>query len=181
MLKKYHFPVMEECILIRRHLILLFIKTYNYLFSIIWGLTIFSILIIYNEYFNVNELLKIILFIVWFLMIHIWFFAFLSQYIKYKWNMIIIINDQIILLKYWLLLEDDIEIIDAYRIMKFDWFVHWLLPNIIWYWQLVIEQQKEQPRTLSYIPLPYKVLWILKEQRAHIQRTKDNKKIIKTN
>lgn len=89
--------------------------------------------------------------------------------------------DQIILITCGLIMKDDIEVIDAYRVMKFDTFSHWLFSNMIWYGQLVIEQQKEEARVLNFVPAPFKLLWVLKQQREFIlaKRLKETENEIK--
>ena len=90
----------------------------------------------------------------------------------------IIQDDHVAIIKASLILKDDIEIIDSYRVMKIDAFCRWFFSNILWYWNLVIEQQKDDVRTFHFIPDPYKVLELLREQKQNVLDERKKKYIV---
>jgi hypothetical protein len=72
-----------------------------------------------------------------------------------------------------LILQDDVEVIDAYRIVKVDSYARGFFPNLFEYWDIIIEQQKNEVRTLHFIPNPYKFLEIMKQQRQNLLKEKE--------
>ena len=76
-------------------------------------------------------------------------------------------------------MKDDIESIDAYRIMKIDAFSHWFWSNVIGYGDLIIEQQKDEVRTFHFIPKPYKIFWIIRDHKKKVFE-KMNSKVVYT-
>ena len=65
---------------------------------------------------------RVILFLFVFLTLNYAFISFILYLIYYSYNLIVIFKDQIVLIKCSLLLRDDLEIVDAYRIVKVDGF-----------------------------------------------------------
>lgn len=109
------------------------------------------------------------------LLIHYAFFSLIFWFIRYFYNVIIIYHNQIVLIKCSLLFKDDIELIDAYRVMKIDSFQRWFWANIIWFWDITLEQQKNDVRTFHFLPDPYRILSILRIQRETLKRNNLNK------
>ena len=54
--------------------------------------------------------------------------------------------------------------------MKIDVEVHGLLSNLLGYGHLIMEQQKNEVRTIHFIPQPYKVWQILRENTTYINQ-----------
>ena len=75
-------------------------------------------------------------------------------------------------------MRDDIEVIDSYRIVKVDGFSRGFFANVLWYWNLVIEQQRNDVRLFHFVPLPYKILLIIKQQREEVLADRKRKYII---
>ena len=73
-------------------------------------------------------------------------------------NLIIICADQVIIIKSSLLLEDRVESLDAFKIMKLDAIASGYLANIFWYGNLIIEQQNDDLRKFHFMPHPYKIV-----------------------
>lgn len=170
---KYHYPEMNNCVLVKRHIILLIYKSIPFvLMMLLWLLWMWYII-----YQPVMDNIYYVLLIFSTSLFYMWFLAFILRYIKYKWSLIIIHKDQIILISYWLVLKEDIEIIDAFRVVKFDAFSHWIWSNMIWYWKLKIEQQREEARIVNFIPAPFKMLKFLKMQKDYILEQKKLSKI----
>ncbi len=89
-------------------------------------------------------------------------------YIKYYNNLIIFYKQQIIVIKSSLLWTDNVEIVDLHKITKLDTFCNWIMPNLLWYWILVLEQQRDEVREFWYVPNPHKAISFLNEEREKI-------------
>jgi hypothetical protein len=59
---------------------------------------------------------------------------------------------------------------DLSKVMKIDVECHGLFANIFGYGHLVMEQQKDEVRTIHFIPKPYKVWQILRENTTYINQ-----------
>nr|MDD3720365.1 hypothetical protein [Candidatus Gracilibacteria bacterium] len=102
--------------------------------------------------------------------------------IEYNNNIIIVYRDHIYIIRSSLILIDDIEVLDPYRIMRMDVVCHGLISNLLDYGNLIIEQQqdetKEGIRTFHFVPNPYKLLSIIKEQRRRVVDDRRKKYIV---
>lgn len=93
-------------------------------------------------------------------------YAFIKLILYYIWfynNLLIFHEDKIIVIKSTLLDTDNVEIIDLHKITKIDAFSDGILANILWYWTLVIEQQRDKVREFWYVPKPHKAIWLLND------------------
>lgn len=99
------------------------------------------------------------------------FVKMILNLIEYNNNLLIFVRNKVILTKWTLFLVDDVEIIDIKKIMKVDVECRWFFANFIWWWHLVIEQQKNDVRIIHFMPKPYKVLKLLEEKRDKVYRT----------
>lgn len=124
------------------------------------------------------QYLNVIFFIFVFGTLNYAFISLILSCIYYYFDLIVIYKDQIVMIKCSLILRDDIEIVDAYRIMKVDGYSRWLWANIFWYWNLIIEQQKDDVRVFHFIPKPYKLLLIIKKQRDAVLADRRKKYLI---
>jgi len=124
------------------------------------------------------EYLNIIFFLFIFGTLNYAFISLISSVIYYYYDLIVVYQDQIVMIKCSLILQDDIEIVDAYRIVKVDWYSRGIFANILWYWNLIIEQQKDDVRIFHFVPKPYKILLILKKQRDAVLEERKKKYII---
>lgn len=129
---------------------------------------LYAITFMFKSESDIYTLFISIDFFIIFCLVHYAFFILTSLLIKYFNNVIIISANSLVSIKCSLLLKDDIEIIDCYRITKVDAFTHWFLPNILGYGELVIEQQQQDVKKFHYIPKPYKILEIIKKQRENL-------------
>lgn len=118
--------------------------------------------------------------LVWYLILPLSFiilnYAFIKLILYYIWyfnNLLIFHEDKIIVIKSTLLDTDNVEIIDLNKITKMDAFSNWVIPNILGYGTLVIEQQREKVREFWYIPKPYKACNYLHE--AKVKNAEKNK------
>lgn len=122
--------------------------------------------------------MKFIFFVFVFWTLNYAFLSLILSIIEYYFDLMIVYKDQIVSIKCSLLFRDDIEIIDAYRIMKVDGYSRWLLQNILWFWNLVIEQQKEDSKIFHFMPKPYRILMIIQKQRDSLLAERKKKYII---
>lgn len=127
-----------------------------------------------------QEILNYVFFPLIFLLINYSFIKLILSYIRFYNDLLIISDWQIIVIKASLLFVDDIEFIDISKVTKIDTYTRWILANIIWYWNLVIEQQRDQVREFHYIPEARKALHIIKSEKEIIlkKQWKDKSKLI---
>lgn len=122
--------------------------------------------------------LNVIFFLFVFWTLNYAFISLILSFIYYYFDLIVIYKDQIVMIKCSLILRDDIEIVDAYRVMKVDWYSRGFFANIFWYGNLIIEQQKDDVRIFHFVPKPYKILLIIKKQRDAVLEERKKKYII---
>ena len=120
-----------------------------------------------------HDLVHILIFPFIFIVINYAFIKLILGYIKFYNNLLIINEWQLIVIKSSLFFKDDIEFIDINKITKLDTYCRWLIPNVLWYWNLVVEQQRDEPRIFHFVPDLFKALQILKEEK---QKTIEERK-----
>jgi len=120
-----------------------------------------------------DDIVMYLLFPLVFVLLNYAFIKLILSYIKYYNNLIIFHKNQIIVIKSTLIEVDNVEIIDMHKITKLDTYCKWIIPNVIWYWTLVIEQQRDKVREFWYIPKPYKAISHLKEANTIMQNKKE--------
>jgi len=168
-----------DCTIIKKHFILLLFSILKFIFFLFLSFIIYKIyILLWDKLIWDNFYIKYILFFFIFVLLNYSFLKFILDIIEYNNNLIIIQKDHIIILKASLILQDDIEIIDSYRVMKVDAFCHWILSNLLWYWNLVIEQQKDDVRVFHFIPTPFKILKTLREQKELVLLERKKKYIV---
>ena len=152
-------------IIIRRNLLLLIVKIIKSLFFISILLVIYWLSNKFYDSLSSIEWLKYFSFIVVFSLLNYAFLNLISSIIEYYNDLIILHNNQIIILKSSLILKDDMEILDTENIIKIDWYKRWLLQNLLWYWDIIVEQQKNDVRVFHFIWKPHAVLQLFKAQK----------------
>lgn len=168
----------KDYTIVRRHFITIFAKLVKASFFLLIWLAIYYVSLRFEEnlWTEITHYvaLPIILALITYAFIKI-IFAFWENYNE----MLIIHNDQIIIIKASLILMDDIEVIDAYRLMKIDSFAEWFWANLLGYWNIVLEQQKDNVRIFHFVAKPYKILAILKDQRSKVLDDRRKKYLMK--
>lgn len=157
--------------IIKRHFIILLIIFVRFIF-VIWVATALYVIVALNKAEMSPDLIHFLAFPVIFLLINYAFVKLAFSLIEYNNNLIIYIRNKVILLKSTILLVDDVEIIDMKKIMKVDVECRGILANVIGYWDLVIEQQKNDVRMLHFVPFPYKALKMLEDTRDLVHQKK---------
>lgn len=120
-----------------------------------------------------HDFVHFLVFPIVFVLVNYAFIKLILSYIKYYNNLLIIHNWQLIVIQSSLFFKDNIEFIDINKITKLDTYCNWFIPNALWYWNLVVEQQRDEPRLFHYVPNLYKALQILKEEK---QKTIEERK-----
>lgn len=159
-------------IIIRKHMIALILKILKSVFFALLALLLYYYSFKYIDVLKGTDWLNIISFLIIFALIHYSFITFILYIIYYYNDLVIMDKDQIIILKSSLLLIDDMEIIDIYKIVKMDSFSRWFFWNVLWYWTIVIEQQKNDVRIFHYISDPHRMLDIFKKQKEEFKTKK---------
>lgn len=174
----------DNNIVIKRHIIIMFYPIAKFIFSLILIFFLYFISVYFlpnNEDNYLWNSIKTIDFLFILILLNYSFFSLISAIISYYNNIIVIGKDNIILIKCSLFLQNDIEVIDSYRIVKVDSFSHGILANAFWYGEVIIEQQKNEVKTLHYIPNTFNILNIIKKQREKILSEWQSKENFKSN
>jgi len=112
-----------------------------------------------------QEVIKYIILPLSFVVLNYAFIKLILYYIAYYNNLLIFHEDKIIVIKSTLLDTDNVEIIDLHKITKIDAYANGIIPNILGYGTLVIEQQREKVREFWYIPKPYKAITCINDKK----------------
>jgi len=161
-----------EHIVIQRHYIILLMKFIKTSIIFLFALILYYIFFKYNSVIFDSKWLNIIFFITIFSLINYSFFKFIFYLIIFFNNIIVLYRDQFVLIKSSLIMKDDIENIDIYKIIKVDSFSRWFFSNVLWYWSFIIEQQKNDVRTFDYIANPHRLLKLFEQQREKYKTKK---------
>jgi hypothetical protein len=62
--------------------------------------------------------------------------------------------------------------------MKVDGYSRGFFANVLWYGNIIIEQQKDDVRVFHFIPHPHKILMIIKRQRESVLEERKKKYFI---
>ncbi|USN58226.1 MAG: hypothetical protein H6767_08120 [Candidatus Peribacteria bacterium] len=119
-----------------------------------------------------------VLFVLIMVVLNYAFLRLVLSIIDYYHTIIIVKGEQIFIIHCTIIMQDDMEVIDSYRITKVDVFSHGIIANLIGYGNLVIEQQRDDVRTFHFIPDPYRILKILKEQKQQVIEDRRKKYIV---
>lgn len=169
--------IRDSYTIVRRHWILILFEIIKFIFFLAVSLIIFWIAVEYKE--NISRDIELyIMFPIIFSILNYAFLKLINSLIIYYNELLLVYDDKIILIKCSLILRDDIEIIDAYRVMKIDAFTRGLIWNLLSYGNLVIEQQKDEVRIFHFISQPYRILEILKKQREKVKIESKKKYIV---
>lgn len=173
----------EHYIIIRRHFILLLFKIAKFIFLLIISFFLYWLQFKYWAIISADiTSINYIVFGICFMLVNYAFIGFIVYIIEYLNKLIIITNEEIIFIRSTLLLKDDVEVLDLYRVMSIDSFSHWLVANIFNYWTVIIEQQQtekmENTKRLYFIPSPQKFISLIKEKKLKIVTERKNRYII---
>lgn len=162
----------ENYTIITRHFVYLVYLVAKFLFLIIIAGVLFISLLVYKQNLSQEtyDLVRYVFFPAIFLLINYSFIQLILGIIRYYNRLVIIVRDKFIILNSSLILQEDLEIMDLAKVMKIDVECHGLLASIFGYGHLIMEQQKDEVRTIHFIPHPYKVWQILRENTTYISQ-----------
>jgi hypothetical protein len=161
----------DNCIVVRRHFFLLLFRLFKFLFFIIVSGVLFFITFRYRDVLQPIGC-DWLLFAIAFILLHYAFFRFISEFIRHYNRLIVIHVDSIIILNASLMLKDDIEILDARKLIKIDKMSHGIISNFMGFGNIIIEQQNNDLRIFHYIPQIDKFLDACHRQREHITNSR---------
>lgn len=162
----------KEYVIIKKHFVVLFFPISKFIFR--WLITLsLTLFVIYFKEKIWDEIVQIFFYPLIIIFLTYSFFAFIQSLIVYYNNLVIFVHDKIIIFRSSLFLQDDLEIIDVSKIMKIDVQMHWVFSNLLWYGNLVIEQQRDELFTLHFVPDPYRALQLLREKTAYLHTSDD--------
>lgn len=161
-----------DYIIVERHIVYFLLMIVKAIFFMFLAIVFFYYSYKYLDVLKEYDSLNVIAFLFIFFFLNYSFLKLISYIISYYNNVIILYRDQIIIIKSSLILQDDMEIIDIYKIMKMDSFSRWFISNILGYWDLVIEQQKNDVRILDFISDPHTMLNLFKKQKEKFKTKK---------
>ena len=178
--------------IIKRHVISLFSVFLKFWFVLLIAIVVYLITFYYfndiDTYFEISNyidrsihhtwFLEIIWFIMVFVLLNYAFFSLIINLVKYAYNLIIIYEDQIVIIEWSLLIQDRIEIINSFKIVKVDAYLTWIFANLFHYGELIIELQKNEVKVFCFISRPYEMLMIIKKQRDIVLNDRRKKYIV---
>lgn len=163
--------------IVRKHYFIFLFFLFKFLFFLVITWVIFGITFYYHEFFpdNVRDylFLPIILFL-----LNYAFIKLILNLIEYYNYLFIIFKDQIYIINASLIFRNDIEVIDAFKIIKIDAFCRWFIANLFWFWYITIELQTREERTFRFMPDPYILLEKLKVQREEVLKSRKEKYLL---
>jgi len=162
----------ENYTIVTRHFINLLYLVAKFLFIIIIAGVLFTFLATYKSDLDegASDIVNYVFFPIIFLLVNYGFLQLILGIIRYYNRLVIIVRDKFIILDSSLILREDLEIMDLGKVMKIDVEVHGLLASLLGYGHLIMEQQKDEVRTIHFIPKPYKVWQILRENTTYINQ-----------
>lgn len=157
---------------VHRHGILLFFMTVKFLLSLVPLGILIWIFYRYDLMFS-HEFSNYVLLPTLLVSVNYIFLRLIFNSIDYFGKIMLIAQDSIILIHTSILLIDDIEYMDMKSLLKVDVERHGFIANILNYWHLILEQRNDV-RTVHYIPQPHSVYKILKD---HMPKQIEERKI----
>jgi len=159
-------------VIIRKHILLLLFKSLKVVMYLLVAWFLYWITIKYRDVFWEDLVrywfLPIILFIVNFA-----FLKLILYVIQHYNNLLIFHDDHLVVVKSSFILIDDIEILDVNKITKIDTFRRGIMPNLFWYWTVIVEQTRDEVRKFSFIPNPQRTLSLFREQKERISEQRN--------
>ncbi len=164
-------------IIVRKHWILLFLYLVKFIFILIFAIILSFIGIFYAESLG-RDLVVYVIFPAVFLLVNYSFFKLILAMIEFYNYLFIIAWDQIFVINASLIMRNDIEVIDAFKIIKLDAYSRGFISNVLSYGRITIELQTKEERIFRFMPHPYKLLQYLQEQREEVLENRKKKYIV---
>lgn len=163
--------------IIKKHYVLVLLYFIKFTFFLLLAIGIWFIGVMYREVIG-DDIVNYIFFPLVFALINYSFFKFILWAIEYFNYLFIIHHDQIFIINSSLIMRNDIEVVDAFKIVKLDAYSRWFFSNLLWFWRIIIETQTKEERVFRFMPKPYKLLDILKKQRQSVLEERKKKYIV---
>lgn len=165
------------CTIISKHKILLSLVIFKFIYFMLIISILMWIVSYYKDWIDENIKLYYIFPVIYSLFVYA-FFKLALWFVEFYNSLFIISWDSIYIISATLLLKDEIEVIDALKIIEIDSHARWIFQNILWFWTIRIELQTKEERNIWFIPNPYKLLNTLKVQRETILENRKKKYIV---
>lgn len=159
----------DDYTLITRHPIVLLHDIVKSLFFIIASGLILLVVSQYRAILSTDTVLYI-LFPIALLLVNYAFMKLILSIINYYNKLIIIVPDKLIIIDSSLVMKEDIEIVDLSKVVKVDVECHGIFAVIFGYGHLIIEQSRNEVRTLHFVSKPYDILHIIKEETNYVRK-----------
>lgn len=167
----------QDYTIVRKHYIIAFFFMFKFIFLLFIGFVIYFLANFLKEYIPSDVYVFLLLPLV-LIIINYSFIKLILSLIEFYSYLIIITWDQIMILNSSLIMKDDIEVIEAIKIIKVDVYSRGIMPNFLNYWSVKIELQSKEERTFRFIPKPYKLLEKLRKQRELVLNSRKKKYIV---
>lgn len=164
-------------IIVRKHWGLLFLYLIKFIFILLFAVVLSFIGVFYKEALGDELVLYLILPLV-LALVNYSFLKLILALIEFYNYLFIISWDQIFVINASLIMRNDIEIIDAFKIIKLDAYSRWFISNVLSYGRITIELQTKEERIFRFMPHPYKLLKHLQEQREQVLENRKKKYIV---
>lgn len=163
--------IKENYTLITRHPI---VMLHHFAKCFLFFLASSLILLVISQYRNVLSVdtVRYVLFPIALLLVNYGFMKLILATINYYNKLVIIIPDKIVIIDSTLVMQEDIEIIDLAKVVKIDIECHGILAAVLEYGHFIIEQQRNDVRTLHFISKPYDILHLIKEKTTYVDEAR---------
>lgn len=163
--------------IIKKHFILVFLYLIKFVFILIFAFLLYYIWINFKESLWI-EVINYIFFPLILILVNYSFIRLILWLIEYYNYLFIIIWDQIFIVNSSLILVNDIEMIEAFKIVKLDSFSRWFFANLLSFWDIIIETSTREERIFRFMPTPFKILDILKAQRKVVLEDRKKRYVV---
>ncbi len=140
------------------HKIKLFYIFWKFLIYLFICLLVVLTFLLLSGYSNQANIFDESIFIIFMIFFNLMAFALILDIIAHFNNLIYISDSHIYIIQNWLLLREDIEIIELSQVTKVHILCQWILPNMLSYWKVIIELQRSETKKLFFIPEPYRIM-----------------------
>lgn len=163
--------------IVRKHWVLALLYLVKFIFVFILACILFYVATSYRESLW-EEVVLYIFFPLIFILVNYSFFKLILAMIEFYNYLFIISWDQIFVINASLIMRNDIEVIDAFKIIKLDAYSRWFISNVFSYGRITIELQTKEERIFRFMPHPYTLLKYLQEQREEVLENRKKKYIV---
>jgi len=101
--------------------------------------------------------------------------SIISAIVTYFYNVIIITNKWIYKIKLWLFFNEEIDIIDLYKVQEIKSQTKWFFQVFLNVWELHLVEQKDTEKIIHFIDSPEEVARIIKWVQHKLVETRYNK------